>query len=485
MNLTQAEEEMTEHASSPTTKATESVCPICLRQISAEKQSCGAEVVMVKTCPDHGRFETVLWRGDPPMDAWSRFKTVTHPAVCYTRVELGCPFDCGLCEAHEQHPCSVLLEVTDRCNLRCPVCFADSGGINTCEPDLTTIATWYARIMESAGTCSIQLSGGEPTMREDLLTIIEMGRNAGFSFIQVNTNGIRLANEKDYAVKLRQAGLVSVFLQFDGVDDGVYQALRGRPLLREKLLAVERSAAAGLGVVLVPTLVPGVNTDSLGAIVKKALQLEPAVRGVHFQPVSHFGRYPKEIMSSDRITLPEVIRALEEQTDGLVRANQFAPPGWEHSLCSFHGSFILQPDGSLKSITEKALASCCQRDSSAAEGRTIDLVSRQWAAPSPREDVGSLRSGEVANSSCCRSPSEVPPDGLVDLETFLEQVKTHSFTITCMVFQDAWNFDLERLRQCCISVMAPDGRLIPFCAYNLTGMTGKRLYRNKDCRASL
>jgi 7,8-dihydro-6-hydroxymethylpterin dimethyltransferase len=458
--LTSAGEKMIS-AASPFREETESICPVCFTRVPAHRVTKGEEVTMIKDCPDHGHFETILWRGNPGMDAWKRPKGVIHPPVCYARVDLGCPFDCGLCEAHRQLPCSILLEVTERCDLQCPLCFADSGPRKAADPALKTIASWYSRALEAAGSCSIQLSGGEPTLRHDLPAIIGIGRKAGFSFIQLNTNGLRLASERAYAKILKKAGLAAVFLQFDGIDDNVYRSLRGRPLLKEKITAIRNCGDAGLGVVLVPTLVPGVNTDSIGSIVRFALARAPVVRGVHFQPVSYFGRYPAGNGSLERITLPEVMRALEEQTGGIVKTARLGPPGCEHALCSFHGSFVLMRDGSLKSVTGSAGVPCCDAPRRGVE-RTVSLVSRQWSAPLDG-----------------RPPREGGRDTeLMDLDTFLDETLRNSFTISCMAFQDSENLDLERLRQCCISVMTPDGRLVPFCAYNLTGAGGRRLYRD-------
>ena len=190
---------------------TESICPVCLQRIPAKREVRGQEVAMVKECPVHGVFEDILWRGDPSMENWQRPKTAVHPPVSYAGVREGCPFDCGLCPDHEQIPCSVLLEVTHRCNLRCPVCFADAGSQCGEDPDLDRISFWYRQVMPVAGACSIQLSGGEPTMRDDLPVIIELGRKNGFSFIQVNTNGLRLAEDRAYVQTLKDAGLASVF----------------------------------------------------------------------------------------------------------------------------------------------------------------------------------------------------------------------------------------------------------------------------------
>ena len=134
----------------------------------------------------------------------------------------------------------------------------------------------------------------------------------GFSFFQLNTNGIRLAEDLDYVKALKEAGLSTVFLQFDGIEDEIYEKLRGQKLFQIKQKAIENCGRNSIGVVLVPTLVPGINTDHIGEIVKYALKGLPVIRGIHFQPISYFGRYPSPPKDEDRFTLPEVIRALEQ-----------------------------------------------------------------------------------------------------------------------------------------------------------------------------
>jgi hypothetical protein len=330
--------------------------------------------------------------------------------------------------------------------------------------------------MVAAGACNIQLSGGEPTLRDDLPQISEMGRKVGFSFIQVNTNGLRLADDKGYARALRDAGVASVFLQFDGTEDEIYRFLRGRPLLREKRLAIDHCAENEIGVVLVPTLVPGINVQNIGTMIREALQMAPTVRGVHFQPVSYFGRYPRALANRKRITLPELMRELERQTGGLVQVSHFHPPGCENALCSFCGSFVLMPDGSLKALSNDQQQNCCGQPEKAEEGarRTIAFVARQWSGP------------PAGNGGCCPGPAmRMPEDGIYELGMFLDRARTHLFTITAMAFQDAWNLDLERLKDCCIHVVAPDGRLIPFCACTLTDTQGCTLYGSRGERAVL
>jgi len=438
------------------TQATTSLCPDCLTRIPAIKLRQGDCLFLVKTCPEHGEFKTLVWRGEPALESWSRPKAVIRAATPHSGEQRGCPFDCGICPEHRQQSCTVLIDVTNRCNLFCPFCFAASGKQTGPDPCLESIADRFRTALKKSGPHNIiQLSGGEPTMREDLPDIIALGRELGFPFIQLNSNGVRLAASREYAVELKRAGLFSVFLQFDGTEDQIYQSIRGRALLAEKMRAIEHCATAGLGVVLVPTIVKGVNTDNIGAILQLALELAPAVRGVHFQPVAYFGRHPAPSATKDRFTLPDLMRAIELQTSGLIRADHFRPPGCEHPLCSFHGNFLRQPDGELKPLSKQAVDCCCGNEpENRGTGRAVSYVAAQWAAAEP---VSSPASDS--------------------LDTFLENHRINTFAISAMAFQDAWSLDLERVQECCIHVAAPDGRMIPFCLYNLTASNGAGLYR--------
>jgi len=452
---------------------TQSVCPQCLERIPATRVAIGDDVHLRKTCDAHGEFSTVIWRGPPAFESWVRPKSPSHPENPFTSVERGCPFDCGLCADHRQTSCCVLFEVTQRCDLRCQVCFADAGREYESDPSLAQIEKWYLRLLEAGGPVNVQLSGGEPTVRDDLPEIIKLGRSLGFTFFQLNTNGLRLARDAEYVGRLAEAGLSTVFLQFDGTHDGIHQQLRGRALAAQKLAAIERCAQEGLGVVLVPTLVPGVNSavnsavnsGEIGAIIDFALQQAPAVRGVHFQPVSYFGRYPHPPTDADRITLPEIMRAIESGTGGRIKTTSFAPPGGENAMCSFHANFVLMPDGQLTALTKNPAASgCCPAPTPAEDGaaQSRQKVAQLWAAPRPLLPI--LATG----------PS------LGGWDVLIERAKTHTFCISGMAFQDAWNLDLDRLKDCYIHNVSSDGRLIPFCAYNLTDAAGNALYRGKD-----
>ena len=466
---------------------TESLCPVCLERISAYRETRGEDVYLVKRCKDHGAFEALIWQGPPDFESWKRPKIPTTPPVTHTAVDRGCPFDCGLCPDHRQRSCAVLIEVTKRCDLGCAFCYADSKNNGVSDPSLETVADWFRSAKNTGGGFNIQLSGGEPTMRDDLPDIVAMGRSFGFDFIQLNTNGVRLARDRDYVKALKDAGLSSIFLQFDGTDDAIYRKMRGRDLLAEKIGAVEACGNVGLGVVLVPTVVSGVNDENVGEILQWGLERAPVVRAVHFQPVSYFGRYPsgsdmtpkndKDRTPDDkkRLTLPWLMRAIETQSGGMLRVSDFKPPGCENALCSFHGSFLIRPDGSVRSLQTPFEKNCCSTPEKAEEGalKSISRVAGQWVAPENKETAAGA-------GKCCSNPSPLCRDdsGILSLDDFIQRARTHTFSVSAMAFQDAWNVDLERVRDCCIHVMAENGNLIPFCIYNLTNAEGKSLYRS-------
>ncbi|MFH0976042.1 MAG: radical SAM protein [Spirochaetota bacterium] len=458
--------------------ATESVCPDCLKRIPAHKEIDGDRIYLVKECPDHGIFRVLIWQGEPGYRNWTAPRVPSSPGVFSTRVDSGCPFDCGLCPEHRQETCCVLLEITQRCNLHCPVCFASTVSDSAADPDQTVIESWYRRLLDSGGNYNIQLSGGEPTVRDDLPEIIQLGHKLGFDYIQLNTNGLRLAKEPHYVEKLRDAGLNNVFLQFDGMTDNIYEALRGAPLLDIKKAAIDNCATYGIGVVLVPTVARGINLNNIGDIIRYAVKRIPDVRGVHFQPISYFGRYPFE-PPVERATIPELLREIEKQTAGLIKKENLLPAKAENAYCSFHGNFVLMPDCSLKPLTSYSNTKCCTKPE-ISEGleKTRLFVAKQWSAP---KSYNTQKSNlNFIDNKLQNADAGINTDSL---DVFIDRVSSYSLVISGMAFQDAWTLELERLKECNVLVFHPDGRLIPFCAYNLTAKNGKALYRNQKAKA--
>lgn len=417
---------------------TQSVCPVCLKNLPAQLvENEDGEIYLNRVCGEHGEFSAVVWRGNVDFDLWTQSADAL-PTGCG---EL-CPQNCGICSEHEVESCCVLLEVTSRCNLKCRFCFADGGGANQ-DPDLEEMKCAIRSIADKCGSPLLQLSGGEPTLRDDLPELVRYGKEAGCSYVQVNTNGIRIAEDPEYAEKLAKAGLDIVFLQFDGTCDEIYKTLRGKKLLDTKLRAIKNCSDLGIGVTLVPTVVPGVNTDDLGNIVELARSMVPAVRGVHFQPVSYFGRYPDLPQSEERYTLDQLMADISEQSG--IAIESFMPSRCDHPLCGFHADFIAERDGklrSLSSITRASKGRGCAKDNR-------EYVARHWM----------------------RYPNEPAPaiSDEMDFETFIYCMKHRSLTLSAMAFQDAGNLNIERLHRCSLHVYN-DGNIVPFCANYLTAM---------------
>jgi len=435
-------------------RRTFSVCPVCLKRLPADIVKEGQNYAIEKTCPEHGLFSAVVWRGDSPaFESWCGDAPPLAEAP-------ECPTACGLCRDHLRKTCCALVEVTGRCNLRCPVCFASAGAETSCagdgggEPTVSALSAIFRRLA-GEGSTFVQLSGGEPTVRDDLPEIVAAARDAGCDTVQLNSNGLRLGADPAYTKALRDAGLSFVFMQFDGTEDGIYEKLRGRPLLEQKKAAIRVCGENNLGVTLVPTVVPGVNDGNIGSIIDFGIRNAPAVRGVHFQPVSYFGRYPSPPLDKDRITLPEILRAIEEQTGGNLKIADFVPSACDHPRCGFHGDFVVLPKGVLLRLTPKTKKSICCSSPSAGDTAHLknrNFVSRRWKRPDGNDP-------EPENAD------------YRDLSTFLSRVRSHGFTVTAMAFQDAWTLDLERLRSCSLHVAAGE-KTIPFCANYLTAHTG-------------
>ena len=439
---------------------TQSLCPVCFRLLDAEYEARGDTVHLCKVCPEHGPFSVPVWKrvpGTPNFEVWRATRRIPappqHPA---TRVHKGCPFDCGLCPDHAQHTCNGIVEVTSRCSTACPVCYAQASADKGGNPSLETIRQMFSALASASGPCNVQISGGEPTEREDLPEIIRMAREFRFGLVQVNTNGLRLGVEPGYAARLKEAGLDSAYLQFDTLEGEACRTLRGKYCIAEKLAAVEVCGKAGLGVVLVCTLVRGVNEGTVGDLLQWAVCQGKHVRGLHFQPAAAFGRFPKGMESEGRITLPELMDLLERQTGGMVRIEDFHAPSCEHPLCSFSATYV-RLDGNL---TAARAGSCCSAshpllDNAETSRISRNFTARQWA-----------------------SPRSLPTAQYDDFDRFIADFVTNLFTLSAMAFQDALGLDIERVRGCCIHVVTQAGRLVPFCLYNLTSRDGRSLYRS-------
>ena len=460
----------------------QSICPDCRQPVPAAYLTQEKAVYLVRYCPTHGESRVLASDNAEDFKRWISFPSVTVPPRVFLTKGGDCPFHCGPCENHLMTACCVLLNVTDRCNQHCPYCFAEAGETSSSveatptviarsdsdeaiqrDPSLVEIERWLNRLVElgEERKFNIQLSGGEPTMREDLPEIIGMCKHKGFEYVQLNTNGRKIAEDPDYAKALKAAGLSTVFMQFDGVTDDVYVALRGEPLFDVKKTAVQNCAEAGLPVTLVPTILKSVNLNQTGAIIDFMLENIRTVKGVHFQPASFFGRKPDERNEhgdyDERVTMFAVMDEIEKQTCGRIKKADLAPISTGHPLCCFCAAYMKEPGGELRPLSSGG--SCCDPSPSLRAERSNPELDPLEIVRRDRDFV--LNKWEVA---CCGSEPATEKKTL-SLDEALAMFKSNMFTISGMAFMDETNLDAERLKRCRVQVFSRDERLVPFCSY--------------------
>jgi 7,8-dihydro-6-hydroxymethylpterin dimethyltransferase len=438
---------------------TTSICAACYRKVEAKVVFQDDNVYLLKRCPEHGPAR-VLVADD--VEYYRRCREVfikppEMPERYNTPVRWGCPYDCGLCVDHEQHSCLALVEVTDRCNLRCPVCYAGSGPERRETRSLADVERMLDAVVAAEGEPDVvQISGGEPTVHPNFFAILDAAKRRPIKHLMVNTNGVRIAQEEGFAARL--AGYMpgfEVYLQFDSLEPGPLRALRGADLSEMRRRALARLNEHGVSTTLVVTLKKGLNDHEVGPIIEFALQ-QPCVRGVTFQPIQDAGRLLDYDPARDRLTLTEVRRRILEQTD-VFRAEDVIPvPCHPDSLAM---AYAIKSGGKavpLTGLIDPRVLLAGQRNTIVYEhdpdvrAATFRLFS---TAHGPESSAASLR-----DLLCCLPRAAVPDSlGYENL-----------FRVIIMRFSDAHDFDVRSIKKACVTIVHPeDGRLIPFDTYNL------------------
>ncbi len=464
---------------------TTSLCPTCLKRVPAVVRTDGEMVYMEKTCAEHGSKRGVVWNSLEKY-LWSfRFTKAGTPVAGYrTRESEGCPYDCGLCPRHKQHTCLAVLEVTDFCNLQCPICLANAerrdGSVR--HPTLEEIGSAVDALLATEGRrAPLQFSGGEPTVRPDLPEVISLVSRKGFRFLEVDTNGIELARDPDLARQFKDAGLMGIYLQFDGLTDDVYRRMRGAPLRGVKDRAIANAKRAGLTVTLAVTAVKGVNDHQLWDIVYYALK--NGLSGVNFQPFAMLGRFPAGNSHSSgydpmiKLTAPDVPRLLGEQSGGRLLADDFVPVPCPDNRCQMLSYLRLDERGATsinRLVDVEGLLDYYNRFTNVEQmGDAIksirEKVYEMWSASSAYGNSDRPSLGHLREEECLPCCNITPPEH-----------EGKFFAIGVHGMMDAWNSDVHRLERCCVHELTLDGRLIPFCLYNTTSTQGESLYRPKS-----
>ncbi len=296
---------------------TNSICSHCFRKLEAKIIFQNERVYMLKTCPDHGKEKVLISTDIPYYKKTREFnKPGDMPRKFGMKVERGCPYDCGLCSDHEQHSCVSIIELTDRCNLTCPTCYASSSPSHGRHRTLAEIETMLDIVVASEGEPDVvQLSGGEPTLHPDFFAVMDMAKARPIKHLMINTNGIRLAKDRAFVERLAayMPG-IEVYLQFDSFEANALLSLRGEDLRAMRQQAIDYLNAFNISTTLVVTLQKGLNDHEVGDILTYARQ-QTCVRGVTFQPTQAAGRTEHFKPETDRITLSEVRQAILDQSN--------------------------------------------------------------------------------------------------------------------------------------------------------------------------
>lgn len=465
-------------------KIFQSLCPHCLQKIDAKIIEENGKIFLKKHCDKHGEFTDVYYGNS---NLYHQFMNHFEEGDSNLSRESNCPSFCGLCDHHKSSTILANIDITNNCNFRCPTCFANSNLKESgYKPSFETVEKMMDTLRNQDPPCeAIQFSGGEPTMRNDFLEMVKLARKKGFIHIQVATNGKKLADDPDYAKKLFDADLDTVYLQFDGVTPEPYKKLRGFNALPVKLKAIENLHKNGRRphAVLVPTLVKGLNDLQVGDIIRFASENIDVVRGINFQPVAFTGRIEKEELLQQRITIAELLSLLEEQTSSEFQIDDFLP------VTSF-SPFV---DFLQKTNPETKFPKICTHPACGAwsfafkdKNRMIPLarIIKLSEFFSLLQSIEKISKTEISFKIAKALPKLLRTGTFKNGRLVLNLLKTlilkrdidaasnfsnnpNSLFIGAMHFMDPYNFDQQRVERCCIHNVTPEGSVIPFCSYNI------------------
>ena len=469
-----------------------SVCPVCLRRIPMRIFEDKGKIYLEKTCPEHGKFKDVYW-GNAELYKWfyknwnqAKYigQGIENPR---TEIKKGCPFDCGLCPYHKTHTVLGIIDVTNRCNMRCPICFAFAGAANyVYEPSYDQIVKMIKNLRaNSPWACNaLQFSGGEPTLRNDLPSLIREAKKAGITHVEVNTNGIRIAEDVGYFKKLKKAGMSTLYLQFDASPDNpnsekINLKLRGRKMNQVRQKVIENARKIGLNsIVLVVTLAKGINDKELGNIIKYAVKNKDVVRCVNIQPISMAGRARKiKIREKLRITIPDTLIEIEKQTKRVITRWDWRPVNWPvpiakgmevlknksypeftmHPACGASTFLVVEDDGTFKPITKYL-----DVDKLADVFWNVYYLGSKGKKTRAKMELVKLF--PMIKSRLIRNLiKEIITKGSYEA---LAELMNRVIMLGIMHFQDVWNLDVDRVQRCAIHYSLPDGTIRSFCTYN-------------------
>ncbi|MFQ5612645.1 MAG: radical SAM protein [Anaerolineae bacterium] len=441
---------------------TRSICPECRRVIDAHILLRDNRVYMRKRCPEHGLFESHVYGDAEAYTNTVKFnKPGTIPLKYSTEIDKGCPHDCGLCPDHQQHVCVGIIEINSGCNMDCPLCFADAGpGFSLTLAEVEGILDHY--VATEGNPEVVQFSGGEPTIHPQIVPMLRAAMARGIPHVMINTNGRRIANDDEFLADLADIQ-PSIYFQFDGFEPETYRIIRGEPdLLDEKIRALDRLAEIGVYAMLVPAIERGVNEHEVGRIIEFAME-HPAVVGINFQPAFHAGRFDDHD-PLQRMTNPDILRLIEAQTGGLFKGDDFVPVPCCFPTCNSVTYAFIDDDGAVTPLTrllnvDDYLDYITNRSAPDLMGGLQAALEGLWSSSAIPGTEKAAYNFALSCAACGL------PGGDLDLGVLAR----HMFMIMLQDFMDPWTFNQRNLMKCCKEFLLPDGKQIPFCAFNSVG----------------
>ncbi len=441
----------------------QSLCNECLKTIPAkiiliEKNN---SIYIMKNCLKHGQ-QLELLEADAGYYL-NRYNYNKPGTISKTQTESknNCPHDCGLCPDHDQHTCIGLIEITQKCDLKCPLCFASSGeGADVDIKKYEQMLDFYIESENGNGEI-LQISGGEPTTHPKIIDFIKMARKKSIKYVMLNTNGLRIARDEKFVKELSEMkGGFEIYLQFDGFEPETYKKIRGRDISKIKIKALDMLEKYQVPTTLVSTIVQDVNVHEAGAIVKEAM-VRKYVRGINFQPVAYFGRLDSIEKGKERVTITGLLKNIERQTAGMVKVSDFIPLPCDVDRVAV--SFFYKKDEKFMALTRKLDAS-----------KHLNLI-RNTFAFNPKDILADLMKEITVSGSFCNclgfikdfsgvTPAKILFKSKKERERFVNE---NTFRISVTNFIDRYNFDMKSMKKECVHIITPDLKKIPFSAYNI------------------
>lgn len=465
-------------------KKTKGICPICKKVLDADLTDEDNAVWISRICPEHGPFRSLYWSDSAMYHRFDAFNAIGSGVLNSIQKEesRGCPYDCGLCSEHRSGTLLANVDVTNRCNLNCDFCFANARACGFIyEPSMEQIEEMFLllRSQKPVPPPAIQLSGGEPTMRKDLPEIVRKAKEYGFNQVQIATNGIRLAQDEKLVAELKSAGVSTVYLHFDGVTKETNN------LLEISKKVIENCRREKVGIVLVPTIIGGKNNHEAGAIIRFAADNIDVIRGVNFQPVAFTGAASNDDIMKERITIPDLLNGIEQQTEGVLKAEDFYPIPCVEPIIDLVESYTGRPQIQFTAnphcgaatylfVTDHGLVPVNRMVNVDEFFESIDTIAQGLKQKGAINKYRTLLEGVNHLRTTMKKDNQDRIDfwGLITNALIhqnfdaLRKFHWNALFIGTMHFMDNYNYDINRVNRCCIHYATPDGRIIPFCSYN-------------------